>query len=341
MRKPQIQPALASLTLGEREQLADWLRHGDYDDVLVRVNQPRPEGFGLNISKSPLQTFYAKVALFDVINAQLSADKKMSLATFESLGQRHIHLFLSASGDEEKLAAAHQAILNTTVELAGTATSATQLLALQRLADFPERAALRAAKEERAQEMHEHKIALDLRKQDRADRAEQRATDRLDLAKKIVEQKLRTAASNSKLETSNSKLNAEDRPGDHLGPFARNWDEISERARIHFGVSKEEWARRTGANEEQSQIEDAQLESTEDLCAYDDPSQAASDDSPCNADFQSAVSPICNRQPSSNSNPIDTTTRADAPDDIAPSNLDPSLSVSLFATHHQNQNENP
>ena len=341
MRKPQIQPTLASLTLAEREQLADWLRHGDYDDVLVRVNQPRPEGFGLNISKSPLQTFYAKVALFDVINAQLSADKKMSLATFESLGQRHIHLFLSASGDEEKLAAAHQAILNTTVELAGTATSATQLLALQRLADFPERAALRAAKEERAQEMHEHKIALDLRKQDRADRAEQRATDRLDLAKKIVEQKLRTAASHPKLETVNSNLAPEDRPGDHLGPFARNWDEISERARIHFGVSKEEWARRTGADEEQSQIEDAQLESTEDLCAYDDPSQATPDDSTRNADFQSAVSPICNRQPSSNSNPIDTTTRADAPDDIAPSNLDPSLSVSLFATHHQNQNENP
>ena len=335
MRKPQIQPALASLTLGEREQLADWLRHGDYDDVLVRVNQPRPEGFGLNISKSPLQTFYAKVALFDIINAQLSANKKMSLATFESLGQRHIHLFLSATGDEEKLAAAHQAILNTTVELAGTATSATQLLALQRLADFPERAALRAAKEERAQEMHEHKIALDLRKQDRADRN----TALREAHLKLAEQKL--AASHSKLETSNSKLNPEDRPGDHLGPFARNWDEISERARIHFGVSKEEWARRTGADEEQSQIEDAQLESTEDLCADDDPSQAAPDDSPRNADFQSAVSPICNRQPSSNSNPIDTTTRADAPDDIAPSNLDPSLSVSLFATHHQNQNENP
>src|SRR5688500_10237371 len=143
MRKPQIQPTLASLTLAEREQLADWLRHDEYDDVLARVSKPRPEGFGLNISKSPLQTFYAKVALLDVITAQLPTDKKLALGTLESLGARHIHLFLSASGDEEKLAAAHQAILNTTVELAGTATTATQLLALQRLADFPARAELR------------------------------------------------------------------------------------------------------------------------------------------------------------------------------------------------------
>ena len=59
MRKPQIQPALASLSETDREQLADWLRHGDYDDVLARVNQPRPEGLGLHISKKPLQTFCA------------------------------------------------------------------------------------------------------------------------------------------------------------------------------------------------------------------------------------------------------------------------------------------
>src|SRR5687767_7386529 len=191
MRKTQNQPSLATLNITEREQLADWLRRGHYNDVLDRATKPRPEGLGLTFtSDKPLRTFYAKVALFDVINAQLPADKKLSLATFESLGQRHIHLFLAASGDEEKLAAAHQAILNTTIELAGSATTPTQLLALQRLADFPERAALRAqsaedlsrlreqaeqiraerleiarSKENRAKEMHTHKITLDLRKQ--------------------------------------------------------------------------------------------------------------------------------------------------------------------------------
>jgi hypothetical protein len=259
MRKPQIQPALASLTPAEREQLADWLRHDDYEDVLVRVNQPRPDGFGPNISKSPLQTFYAKVALFDVINAQLAPDKKLSLATFESLGQRHIHFFLSASGDEEKLAAAHQAILNTTVELAGTATTATQLLALQRLADFPARsalrdqmaelreqsAALRAAKEERdqakaerAQQMHEHKIALDLRQEARAERN----TALREAHLKLAEQKL--AASNSKLKIKNSTLGPDGRPGDHLGPIATNWKEVGQRVCKLFGITPEEEARR-------------------------------------------------------------------------------------------------
>jgi hypothetical protein len=72
MRKPQIQPALASLSETDREQLADWLRHGDYDHVLARVNKPRPEGLGLNISKKPLQTFYAKGAFLDLINARMS-----------------------------------------------------------------------------------------------------------------------------------------------------------------------------------------------------------------------------------------------------------------------------
>jgi hypothetical protein len=36
---------------------------------------------------------------------------------------------------------------------------------------------------------------------------------------------------------------------DSLGPAARNWDEVSERARIHFDVSKEEWAHRQSLHE--------------------------------------------------------------------------------------------
>ena len=54
------------------------------------------------------------------------------------------------------------------------------------------------------------------------------------------------------------------RRADHLGPLARNWDDISERARIHFGVSKEEWARRTGGDEEQTKIEGTQLAPAQD-----------------------------------------------------------------------------
>src|SRR6478736_7831903 len=97
MRKPQSQPALAALTEADREQLADWLRRHSYDLVLERVNNPRPEGFGLNISIKPLQTFYAKVALLDLINSKLSDDKKLKLAQFESLAAGEILAFCSLS----------------------------------------------------------------------------------------------------------------------------------------------------------------------------------------------------------------------------------------------------
>src|SRR5688572_2813212 len=87
MRKPQSQPSLAGLTEAEREQLADWLRREEYDVVRDRANQPRPEGFGLDISVKPLRTLWAKVALLDLINSRLPEDKKLTLAEFESLAQ--------------------------------------------------------------------------------------------------------------------------------------------------------------------------------------------------------------------------------------------------------------
>jgi hypothetical protein len=187
MRKPQIQPSLRSLSEADREQLADWLRHGEYDDILERVNKPRPEGLGLNISKKPLQTFYAKVAFLDAINARLPATKKLTLAIFESLAQRDI--FLLSSADAAHIAEIHDSILGAVHDLASSGDNTpAQLLTLQRLADFPARAALREQmaeiqaerlqlqreKEQRAQEMHAHKIAMDLRRETRAARREER-----------------------------------------------------------------------------------------------------------------------------------------------------------------------
>ena len=165
MRKPQRQPKLASLSAADREQLADWLRHQKYDDVLERVNKPRPEGFGLSISKSPLQTFHVKVGLLDAINARLPEDRKISLAFFETLGTRAID-YLTTAENDKSLLEAHQSILNASVDLTAAADNTPNRLAtLQRLIDFPARAEIRAAKEERAEEMHAHKIALDLRKE--------------------------------------------------------------------------------------------------------------------------------------------------------------------------------
>ena len=147
MKKPRHQPALASLSLVEREQLADWLRHEHYKAVLNRVNKPRPEGFGLRISEKPLRTFWLKVGLLDAINAKLSPDKQIPLAVFEKLASREIHLLTSA--ENKTVAEAHAQIIRTTADLAASGdNSPHQLLALQRLADFPARAEIRDNREQ-------------------------------------------------------------------------------------------------------------------------------------------------------------------------------------------------
>jgi hypothetical protein len=290
MRKPQIQPALASLSEADREQLADWLRHGEYDDVLARVNMPRPEGLGLDISKKPLQTFYAKVALLDLINARLPAEKKLTLAIFETLGQPDILLLSTA--DPSKIAEIHDTILATVHDLARSGgNTPTHLLSLQRLADFPARAALREQKAEiqadrlqlqrerqdRLKAMQAHQIAMDLRREERAERREKRcaeinahklqrdgeqseraakrmeftaahlniATKRLRLTAKSLafrrrQHRARIALS-SKIKTKNSES---EKQADHLGPYASDLEGIRERVRKHFGITPEESARR-------------------------------------------------------------------------------------------------
>jgi hypothetical protein len=239
MKKPRIQPALAGLTLAEREQLADWLRHEHYAVVLERVKKPRPEGFNLNISDKPLRTFWLKIGFLDAINARLPADKKISLELFETLATRDIY-FLSTL-DSKKLEESHQAILDTSADFAtsGESTPA-QLATLQRLIDFPVRAEIRAAREERDQAkeeraeakaqreeaMHAHKIAYD--------------NARLEIAKQTLALRTAKASTNSAPSTQHSAL-AE---SDHLGPLARNWEEVRARAQAAFGITPEESARR-------------------------------------------------------------------------------------------------
>jgi hypothetical protein len=60
MRKPRKQPALTGLNQDELDQIVRWLHGSSYDAVLERIAKPRPEGFGLNISRGPLQRLYEK-----------------------------------------------------------------------------------------------------------------------------------------------------------------------------------------------------------------------------------------------------------------------------------------
>jgi hypothetical protein len=177
MRKSRPQPSLAPLSPAEKDQLAHWLRHEIYDVVLERVRKPRPEGFGLKISRQPLQIFYAKVQKLDLINLRLADGKKLTIAQYESLDSGDILLLALSENDKCKMLDAqcsmkepqnialviddniHYAILQTVHDLvlAGE-DNPTRLLALQRLADFRARAEFRA-----------HKVQMDLHRKHIAD----------------------------------------------------------------------------------------------------------------------------------------------------------------------------
>ena len=127
MRKPIRQPSFATLTEAELDQVVAWLRCETYETVRQRVNTPRPEGFGLNISDKPLQTLHRKMGELDLINAKLPADKKLTLADLDSI--RSVSLPQQPDLDPASVNDVHQAIFNAAHELvtAGGNTAA-QLL---------------------------------------------------------------------------------------------------------------------------------------------------------------------------------------------------------------------
>src|SRR5688500_7896859 len=102
MRK---QIAFASLTDVEIQQIADSLVHETYDAVLTRINQPRSEGgYGLDISRSPLERLWAKHAKLKKINAHISSGEKLSMARLEEI----------EAGDAPASGEVHDAIMTAT-----------------------------------------------------------------------------------------------------------------------------------------------------------------------------------------------------------------------------------
>jgi hypothetical protein len=113
---------------------------------------------------------HARVQRLNKINQQLATGEKLTLTAYDE-----IH-----AGEKRAPEEIYDAIMSATYLLVTEHDNTPhQLLALQRLADFPARAELREqsayirserleiarSKENRAQEMHTHKIQLDLRKQ--------------------------------------------------------------------------------------------------------------------------------------------------------------------------------
>ena len=60
MRKQRKQPAFAGLNQNELDQIVRWLHCSTYEAVRERIAKPRPEGFGLYLSRGPLQLLYEK-----------------------------------------------------------------------------------------------------------------------------------------------------------------------------------------------------------------------------------------------------------------------------------------
>jgi hypothetical protein len=150
MRKPI---AFATLTPGEIDQIADLLDRETYDAVLTRICKPRSEGgFGLTISRSPLERLWAKKQILKKINSHIASGEKLTIATLDSF----------MAGESTPSDEAHAAILAATSELAksGDNTPA-QLLTLQRLADFPARAAIRDQRMELDLAKFRHKLDMD------------------------------------------------------------------------------------------------------------------------------------------------------------------------------------
>lgn len=241
MRK---QCAFASLSSEELAQIAGWLRHQTYQAVLDRVRQPRPDGFGLDISVRPLQTLYAKIQKLDLINERLKGKDQLTLDDFDAL----------SLGEKDELPLNVQdAILQTASDLATSGdNSPAELLALQRLADFPARAELRAQRMELELQKQLHKVEMDRLKEAHRANIDQHkkkmAEERIELQKRSLalrEGSARVSRAGSGVPPESNPLAPEgERDGvrgvppefcDHLGPCAMNLDDIEARAAKKFG----------------------------------------------------------------------------------------------------------
>ena len=214
-RKLRPQPALASLTDDEREQIADWLRSQTFAQVQARIAKSREDGgFDLKVSISTLQRLRDRTATLQQINDEL--EDKQNLAD----------LLAAQNGEKVDWAKGTYELVQRAafkVALLPDQTPA-RLGSLLRLADHP------------------RVVANDEHKKQIAERNTAVREGQLTLSREKHElRRTSNSNSNSKLNTENSKLSSQ---SDELGPLARNWEDVRARARKAFGITPEESARR-------------------------------------------------------------------------------------------------
>jgi len=60
LTKTRPDDVLGNLSENDQDRILDWLEHISYREVLKRIAEPAPEGFGLNIHYNTLRKFYLK-----------------------------------------------------------------------------------------------------------------------------------------------------------------------------------------------------------------------------------------------------------------------------------------
>jgi hypothetical protein len=240
-RKIRPQPALASLTDDEREQIADWLRTQTFAQVQTRIAKSREDGgFGLNVSISTLQRLRDRTATLQQINDQL--EDKQNLAD----------LLAAQNGEEVDWAKGTYELVQRAafkVALLPDQTPA-RLGSLLRLADHPRVVANDEHKKqiaERNTAVREGQLTLSREKHELR-RTHSKLSSFSSVRQKpenpSVFSEPSSAPSVSLPENSEFLIPNSELMSDHLGPLARNWEDVRARARKAFGITPEESARR-------------------------------------------------------------------------------------------------
>jgi len=60
LTKTRPDDVLGNLSEDDQDRILDWLEHVSYREVLKRIAEPAPEGFGLNVHYNTLRKFYLK-----------------------------------------------------------------------------------------------------------------------------------------------------------------------------------------------------------------------------------------------------------------------------------------
>ena len=60
LMKTRPDDVLGNLSEDDQDRILEWLEHASYREVLKRIAEPAPEGFGLNVHYNSLRKFYLK-----------------------------------------------------------------------------------------------------------------------------------------------------------------------------------------------------------------------------------------------------------------------------------------